>query len=95
MKIFIYKTLIVIFSIYLLFQFTVGLKLREYENKLENLLYNKQAREQIIEKIKDEIKSANQKENIFTDEENELLSNFINKIRKELNSRINRNKIRK
>ena len=84
MKIFIYKTLIVIFSIYFLFQFTVGLKLREYENKLENLLYNKQAREQIIEKIKDEIKSANQKENIFTDEESELLSNFINKIRKEL-----------
>ena len=61
MKIFIYKTLIVIFSIYFLFQFTVGLKLREYENKLENLLYNKQAREQIIEKIKDEIESANQK----------------------------------
>ena len=84
MKIFIYKTLIVIFSFYLLFQFTVGLKLREYENKLENLLYNKQAREQIIEKIKGEIKSANQKENIFTDEESELLSNFINKIRKEL-----------
>jgi len=84
MKIFIYKTLIVIFSIYLLFQFTAGLKLREYENKLENLLYNKQTRDQIIEKIKGEIKSANQKENIFTDEESELLSNFINKIRKEL-----------
>ena len=84
MKIFIYKTLIVIFSIYFLFQFTVGLKLKGYENKLENLLHNKQAREQIIEKIKGEIKSANQKENIFTDEESELLSNFINKIRKEL-----------
>ena len=84
MKIFIYKTLIVIFSIYLLFQFTVGLKLSEYENKLENLLYNKQAREQIIEKIKGEIESANQKENIFTNEESELLSNFINKIREEL-----------
>ena len=84
MKIFIYKTLIVIFSIYLLFQFTVGLKLREYENKLENLLYNKLAREKIIEKIKGEIESANQKENIFTNEESELLSNFINKIQKEL-----------
>ena len=84
MKIFIYKTLIVIFSIYLLFQFTVGLKLREYENKLENLLYNKLAREKIVEKIKGEIESANQKENIFTNEESELLSNFINKIQKEL-----------
>ena len=85
MKIFIYKTLIVIFSVYLLFQFTVGLKIGEYEKKLENLIYNKQTREKIIEKVKEEIKTANQKENLFTSEERELLSNFINKIQKELN----------
>ena len=84
MKIFIYKTLIVIFSVYLLFQFTVGLKIGEYEKKLENLIYNKQTREKIIEKVKEEIKTANQKENLFTSEERELLSNFINKIHKEL-----------
>ena len=52
MKIFIYKTLIVIFSVYLLFQFTAGLKIREYEKKLESLIYNKQTREKIIEKVK-------------------------------------------
>ena len=86
MKIFIYKTLIVIFSVYLLFQFTVGLKIGEYEKKLENLIYNKQTREKIIEKVKEEIKTANQKENLFTSEERELLSNFINKIQKELSS---------
>ena len=84
MKIFIYKTLIVIFSVYLLFQFTVGLKIREYEKKLESLIYNKQTREKIIEKVKEEIKTANQKENLFTREERELLSNFIDKIQKEL-----------
>ena len=84
MKIFIYKTLIVIFSVYLLFQFTVGLKIGEYEKKLESLIYNKQTREKIIEKVKEEIKIANQKENLFTSEERELLSNFINKIQKEL-----------
>ena len=86
MKIFIYKTLIVIFSVYLLFQFTVGLKIGEYEKKLENLIYNKQTREKIIEKVKEEIKTANQKENLFTSEERELLSNFINKIQKELSA---------
>ena len=85
MKIFVYKTLIVIFSVYLLFQFTVGLKIGEYEKKLENLIYNKQTREKIIEKVKEEIKTANQKENLFTYEERELLSNFIIKIKKELN----------
>tara|TARA_Y100000815_G_C13072720_1_gene398833 strand:+ start:297 stop:569 length:273 start_codon:yes stop_codon:yes gene_type:complete len=84
MKIFVYKTLIVIFSVYLLFQFTVGLKIGEYEKKLESLIYNKQTREKIIEKVKEEIKTANQKENLFTSEERELLSNFINKIQKEL-----------
>ena len=84
MKIFIYKTLIVIFSVYLLFQFTVGLKIGEYEKKLESLIYNKQTREKIIEKVKEEIKIANQKESLLTSEERELLSNFINKIQKEL-----------
>ena len=84
MKIFIYKTSIVIISIYLLFQFTIGQALKNYESKVESLLYNKQEREQIVEKIKKEIKRANEKENLFTAEERELLSNFINKIQKEL-----------
>ena len=84
MKIFIYKTSIAIISIYLLFQFTIGQVLKNYESKVESLLYNKQGREQILEKIKKEIKRANEKENLFTAEERELLSNFINKIQKEL-----------
>ena len=84
MKIFIYKTSIVIISIYLLFQFTIGQALKNYESKVEGLLYNKQEREQILGKIKKEIKRANEKENLFTTEEKELLSNFINKIQKEL-----------
>ena len=84
MKIFIYKTSIVIISIYLLFQFTIGQALKNYESKVESLLYNKQGREQILGKIKKEIKKANEKENLFTTEEKELLSNFINKIQKEL-----------
>ena len=36
------------------------------------------------DKVKSEIKSANEKENLFTNEEKELLSNFINKVREEL-----------
>ena len=84
MKIFIYKTLIVISSVYLLYQFTVGQEIKNYESKIENLLHNKVKKKQVIEKIKEEIKSATQKENLFTDDEKELLSNFINKIQKEL-----------
>ena len=84
MKIFIYKTLIMIFSVYVLFQLTIGQKIKNYETRLENILYNKEKREQIIEKVKGEIKTANQKENLLTPEERVLLSDFINKIQKEL-----------
>tara|TARA_Y100000590_G_scaffold397188_1_gene478552 strand:- start:154 stop:426 length:273 start_codon:yes stop_codon:yes gene_type:complete len=85
MKIFIYKTIIVVISAYFLFQFTIGIVLKNYENKVNNLVNSKQNREEILNKIKSEIKTANEKDNLFTEEERELLSNFINKIRKELN----------
>ena len=84
MKIFIYKTLVVILSAYLLFQLTFGQIFRNYERMLENIMHDDQGREQILSKIKEEIRAANQKENLFTSEEQELLSNFINKIKKEL-----------
>ena len=87
MKIFIYKTLIVAISAYVVFQLTVGLIIKNYENKVENLIHNKQAREKIVEKIKEEIKTANQKETLFTVEERKLLSDFITKIQKELNTK--------
>jgi len=80
--------LIVVISVYVLFQFTVGIIIRNYENKVENLIQNKQTREKIIEKVKEEIKSANEKENLFTIEERNLLSNFINKIKKELSTHL-------
>ena len=86
MKLFIYKTLILVVALYLLFQLTIGQILKSYESKIENYLNNKQGRQEILNKIKDEIKSANQKENIFTLEEKEILSKFINKIQKELSS---------
>ena len=85
MKIFIYKVIIVIFSVYLLFQFTVGRKIEMYETKIETL-GNKNEREKIIDKIKDEIQKANDKENLFTPEERKLLSTFFKKVRKELES---------
>jgi len=84
MKIFIYKTLVVVFSIYILFQFTIGMKLNNYEKSIKSQIYDKEKREIIYEKIKDEIRSANKKENLFTDEEKKLFSNFFSKIMKEL-----------
>jgi len=84
MKIFIYKTIIIIFFIFLLFEFTIGKRLDSYNDKLENLS-SKQEREKIINKIKNEIENANKKENILTESEQKLLSTFIKKISNELN----------
>tara|TARA_Y100000310_G_scaffold310589_1_gene355995 strand:+ start:677 stop:946 length:270 start_codon:yes stop_codon:yes gene_type:complete len=84
MKLFIYKTLIVIFLAYILFEFTIGQQIKKFESKIDNL-YSKQEREKIADKIRKEIERANQKETILAPKDRKLLSVFINKIMEELN----------
>ena len=84
MKIFIYKALIVVFLSFLFFEFTIGQKIKKIDSKIENL-NSKQERQKIANKIRNEIERANQKENILSAKDRELLSKFINKIIKELN----------
>ena len=83
MKLFIYKTLIVTFVAIVLFEFTIGQKIKKFESKIENLS-SKQEREKIVGKIRKEIKRANQKETILSVEDRKLLSEFIKKIKDEL-----------
>ena len=84
MKIFIYKALIVVFLSFLLFEFTIGQKIKKIDSKIENL-NSKQERVKIANKLRNEIEKANQKENILSEKDRELLSKFINKIINELN----------
>ena len=83
MKIFVYKTIFVLIGIYILFQFTVGIKINNYENILKNLT-NDQGREMIRNKIRNEIKKATEKDQILDHEDKELLKKFITKIQGEL-----------
>ena len=83
MKLFIYKTLIVAVAFILVFKLTFGLVISNFESKLQSFS-DKKNREIIIEKVKDEIRSANKKENILDNEERELLSTFLKKLRLEL-----------
>ena len=85
MKLFIYKTLIVVFSVYILFQFTIGQKIKNYESKIYSLS-NKNEREKIADKLREEIRNANNKENILNKNDKELLSNFISKLVNELSA---------
>ena len=83
MKLFIYKLTISIFFLYILFEFTIGQRIDYYTDKLENL-NNHQKRIEFKEKLLIEIEKGTKKENYFSETERLVLSNFINKIIKEL-----------
>ena len=85
MKIFIYKTIFVLVGIYVLYQFTFGIKIEYYERYLKNFT-NDQGREQIRNKIRDELRKANSKDQILKIEDRKLLKEFITKIQNELNN---------
>tara|TARA_B100001250_G_C19769216_1_gene776271 strand:+ start:534 stop:800 length:267 start_codon:yes stop_codon:yes gene_type:complete len=85
MKIFLYKTAIISIVFFILFEITIGYRITNYKNEFYNL-FSKQNINQIIDKLKDEIRAANQKENYLSEEDKILLSTFINKIKKELDT---------
>ena len=83
MKIFIYKTIFVLIGIYILYQFTIGIKINAYEHNFKNLT-NDQGREMIRNKIRNELKKATEKDQILKTEDREILKKFITKIKNEL-----------
>ena len=85
MKIFIYKTIFVLIGVYILYQFTIGIKINSYERNFKNFT-NDQGREQIRNKIRDELRKAISKDQILKTEDKKLLKEFITKIQNELNN---------
>jgi|TARA_B100001057_G_scaffold439362_1_gene472482 hypothetical protein len=85
MKIFIYKLLISFIAIFILFQLTVGLLIKETKKTVKELS-SKESVISIKEKIRNEIKSGLLKENILNKEDALLLKQFYKKIKKELES---------
>ena len=83
MKLFLYKTLIITFVIFVLFEITISYRINNIKGEFEKFI-SMQNKDEILVKVKDEIKKANEKEYILDQEERELLSTFINKIRNEL-----------
>ena len=84
MKNFIYKSLIVFFLFIIAFHITFNLKLRQYEKQLKSIT-DKQNIDKVKEKIMIEMNNAINKENYLTVEERNLINNFIEKIKDELN----------
>ena len=68
---------------FLLFQLTVGMKIKQFNNDFENLK-SKDNVESIKNKLRDELKNAISKENYLSPDDAKLINEFINKIKKEL-----------
>ena len=69
--------------VYLVFEFTVGKRLDKFERQIE-ILQSKEERNRTIDKIRKEIKIANNKEYILSQEDRILISDFLKKLGKEL-----------
>ncbi len=83
MRQFIFKTLVIIIGIILVFELTIGRKISEINDKI-NFFFSNEGRKVAIVKIKEEMQKASKKENFLTTEEKKILKDFINKIKIEL-----------
>ena len=83
MKSFIYKAIIIVLAIVIIFEFTVGSKINEISSKF-NYFATKEGRKEGVVKIREEMKKAIKKERYLSKEDAKLLNQFLNKITAEL-----------
>ena len=83
MKQFIYKTIIIIIAIIVLFEFTIGNKISQIYEKID-VVSTKEGRKDSVDKLRNEMKRAVKKERYLSKEDAKLINSFLNKIKKEL-----------
>ncbi len=83
MRNYIYKTLIAVIALIIVFEFTVGKTLNNITRQTDILL-TKEGRKKMVNSIKVEMEKAVNKENYLNKEERVLINKFINKIKSEL-----------
>ena len=88
MKSYIYKVVIAVIALIIVFEFTIGRKFEEL-NKITETFITKEGRDRMIFSIKNEMEKAINKENYLTDDERVLINKFIEKIKNEL--KVNKN----
>ena len=85
MRNYIYKTLIAVIALIIVFEFTIGRTLNKVVKQTEIIL-TKEGRKGLVESIKIEMRKAIKRENYLKEEERVLINDFIKKINDELNS---------
>ena len=85
MKIFLYKLLISLALIFVLYKITIDHTVRQIETKIEHLS-SKDSVTSLKEKLRNEIRNSLSKERYINEEDAKLLNAFIEKIQKDLNN---------
>tara|TARA_B100000941_G_scaffold284174_1_gene254617 strand:+ start:697 stop:954 length:258 start_codon:yes stop_codon:yes gene_type:complete len=83
MRLFIYKSIVIFVGIYLLYNFTIGRTIDQYESKLIYFVTD-QGREDVRNLIRKELKNTIDNENVFDPEDRVLVKELIEKVRIEL-----------
>ena len=83
MKSFVYKTIVIVIAVVVIFEFTLGSKINEISSKF-NYFSTKEGRKEGVIKIREEMRKAVKKDRYLSQEDAKLLNQFINKIRSEL-----------
>ncbi len=84
MRNFIYKTLIAVIALIVVFEFTIGKTLNNITRQTDIIL-TKEGRKKMVNSIKVEMEKAVKKENYLKKDERILINKFISKIKTELN----------
>ena len=88
MRQFIYKMVVAVLAIILVFEFTIGKKISQFGGKVDSIS-SKEGRKETVNKLREEIKKAVKKERYLSKEDAKLINEFILKIQKELNESAN------
>ena len=83
MKSFIYKIIISVIAVILIYEFTIGKQISKYSNQI-NSITSKEGRKEGVNKIREEINKGIKKERYLSKEDAKLINTFLNKIKKEL-----------
>ncbi len=84
MKLFLIKSIIIFFGLFVLFKITIGSAVNNLQKDVENQISN----EKIIlikDKIRKEMKNGIEKDRILSPDDAKLLGKFFNKLLKEIN----------
>jgi len=83
MRSFIYKSIIILICVILIYEFTIGKQIAMFKDRADSII-SKEGRRESVNKLRDEINKAINKERYLSKEDAILLNKFIKKIQNEI-----------